>query len=121
VVFEGSVRKMRKWIKGVVITDKETRETMRRVYEESGILIDPHTAVGVLASQRYRESSRFGGHILSLATAHPGKFVDIVEQATGAVPELPVTLREAMAKKKQAIPLDPSLERLREFLLERYT
>jgi threonine synthase len=121
VVFEGSVRKMRKLIKGIAITDQETRDTMRRVYEESGMLIDPHTAVGVLASRRYREDSRFDGQILSLATAHPGKFVDIVEQATGAAPDLPVTLREAMDKKKKAIPLEPSLERLREFLLDRYT
>jgi len=121
VVFEGSVRKMRKRIKGVAITDEETRDTMRRVHEESGMLIDPHTAVGVLASRRYREDSRFDGQILSLATAHPGKFVDIVEQATGTAPDLPATLRETMDKKKQAISLEPSLERLREFLLDRYT
>ena len=120
VVFEGSVRKMRRRIKGVAITDQETRDTMRRVYEKSGMLIDPHTAVGVLASRRYREGSRFDGQILSLATAHPGKFVDIVEQATGTAPDLPATLREAMDKKKQATPLEPSLERLREFLLDRY-
>ena len=121
VVFEGSVRKMRRRIKGVAITDTETRDTMRRVYEESGMLIDPHTAVGVLASRRYREGSRFDGQILSLATAHPGKFVDVVRQATGAAPDLPATLRKAMDKKKQAIPLEPSLERLREFLLGSYT
>jgi threonine synthase len=120
VVFEGSEKKMRKRIKGVVITDEETRHTMRQVYENHGILIDPHTAVGVLASRRYREESRFSGQILSLATAHPGKFVDIVEQATGATPELPATLKEALNKKKQAIALQPTLDRLREFLLDRY-
>jgi threonine synthase len=121
VVFEGSVRKMRRWIKGIAITDEETRDTMRRVYEKSGMLVDPHTAVGVLASRRYRKNSRFSGQILSLATAHPGKFVDIVEQATGVAPELPATLEEALNKKKQATPLEPSLDRLREFLLDRYT
>jgi threonine synthase len=120
LVFEGSVRKMRRRIKGVVITDEETRDTMRRVYEESGILIDPHTAVGVLASRRYREDSRFDGQILSLATAHRGKFVAVVQQATGTAPDLPATLQIAMDKEKQAVPLEPSLERLREFLLERY-
>jgi len=120
VVFEGSEKKMRKRIKGVVITDEETRHTMRQVYENHGILIDPHTAVGVLASRRYREESRFSGQILSLATAHPGKFVDIVEQATGATPELPATLKEALNKKKQAVALQPTLDRLREFLLDRY-
>jgi threonine synthase len=120
VVFEGSVRKMRRWIKGVVITDEETRDTMRGVYEQNGMLIDPHTAVGVLASRRYRKISNFSGSILSLATAHPGKFIDIVEQATGAAPDLPATLQESLDKKKQAIVLGPSFERLREFLLDRY-
>ncbi len=120
VLFEGSVRKMRKRIKAVVITDQETRQTMRRVYRDSGILIDPHTAVGVLASRRYLEDSGYSGQILSLATAHPGKFVDIVEQATGAVPQLPATLQEALDRKKQAVPLEPTLDLLREFLLDRY-
>jgi threonine synthase len=120
VVFEGSVKKMRKRIKGIAITDEETRDTMRRVYERSGLLIDPHTAEGVLASRRYRAHSRFGGPILSLATAHPGKFVDIVEQATGTAPDLPANLKEALNRKKQAISLEPGLEPLREFLLDRY-
>ena len=120
VVFQGSEKKMRKWIKGMVITDQETRDTMRQVYEDRRMLIDPHTAVGVLASRRYREDSRFSGQILSLATAHPGKFVDIVEQATGAAPDLPATLKEALGKKKKAIPLQPTLDLLREFLLNRY-
>jgi len=120
VVFQGSAKKMRKWIKGVVITDQETRDTMRRVYRDSGILIDPHTAVGVLASRRHLEDSRYSGHILCLATAHPGKFVDIVEQATGAAPELPPALTEALSKKKITIPLNPTLDLLRKFLLDRY-
>jgi len=120
VVFQGSAKKMRKWIKGVVITDQETRDTMRRVYRDSGILIDPHTAVGVLASRRHLEDSRYSGHILCLATAHPGKFVDIVEQATGAAPALPPALTETLSKKKKTIPLKPTPDRLREFLLDRY-
>jgi threonine synthase len=120
IVFEGSAKKMQRWIKGVVITDQETRDTMRQVYQDSGILIDPHTAVGVLASRRYFEDSRYSGQILSLATAHPGKFVDIVEQATGTAPELPATLKEALAKKKEAIALKPTLDLLREFLLDRF-
>ena len=120
IVFEGSVDKMRKWIQGVRITDQETRETMSQVYRDTGVLIDPHTAVGVLASRRYRRDSGFAGHILTLATAHPGKFVDIVQEATGVTPDLPATLRNALSKKKQATTLTASLEVLREFLLAHY-
>ena len=120
IVFEGSVDKMRKWIRGVRITDQETRETMSQVYRATGVLIDPHTAVGVLASRRYRRDSGFSGQILTLATAHPGKFVDIVQEATGVTPDLPATLKEALSKKKQATTLTASLEVLREFLLAHY-
>jgi threonine synthase len=120
IMFEGSVDKMRKWIRGVRITDQETRQTMSQVYRDTGVLIDPHTAVGVLASRRYRRDSGFVGHILTLATAHPGKFVDIVQEATGVAPDLPATLEDALSKKKQATTLTASLEVLREFLLAHY-
>jgi threonine synthase len=120
VAFGGSENEMRKRIKGIVITDQDTRHTMGRVYRDSGVLIDPHTAVGVLASHRYLESSGYPGPILSLATAHPGKFLDVVERATGAAPDLPAALREALDKEKQSIPLKPSLDLLRGFLLDRY-
>lgn len=120
VVFEGSVDKMRKWIRGVRITDRETRETMSQVYRDMGVLIDPHTAVGVLAARRYRRDSGFSGHILTLATAHPGKFVDIVQETTGITPDLPATLKDALSKKKQATTIRPRLEVLRAFLLEHY-
>jgi threonine synthase len=120
VLFGGSAEKMRRCIKGLRITDQETRQTMGQVYRDTGILIDPHTAVGVLASRRYRGESGFGGQILSLSTAHPGKFVDIVEESTGVKPDLPDSLQEAMSKSKQAIPLKPSLDLLKGLLLERY-
>jgi threonine synthase len=120
VVFGGSVDKMRELIRGIRITDQETRETMSRVYRDTGVLIDPHTAVGVLASRRVRKDSGFSGQILTLATAHPGKFIDIVQEATGVTPDLPPTLKRALSKKKRAITLQPDLEVLREFLLENY-
>jgi len=120
VVFGGSFEKMRELIRGIRVTDQETRETMSRVYRDTGVLIDPHTAVGVLASRRVRRDSGFSGQILTLATAHPGKFIDIVQEATGVTPDLPATLKHALLKKKQAITLQPDLEVLREFLLERY-
>ncbi|UCF97832.1 MAG: threonine synthase [Spirochaetaceae bacterium] len=120
VVFGGSAKRMRKCIKGVRITDQETLQTMHRVYQDSGILLDPHTAVGVLAARKYRRDSRFGGQILCLATAHPGKFVDIVQKATGVTPELPATLKEALAKEKRATLLKPNLKQLEAFLLDRF-
>jgi len=120
VVFQGRIDRMRETIQGERITDEETRDTIRRVYEQHGVLIDPHTAVGVLASRRYRERSGFSGGILSLATAHPGKFVGVVQEVTGESPELPAALKEALSRKKHSLLLEPRLAALKALLLARY-
>ena len=67
-------------------TDHDTLATIRSVYEEHGMLIDPHTAVGVKAAREHKED---GVPMLTLATAHPAKFPDAVERATGVRPALP--------------------------------
>jgi len=64
----------------------DTLATIRSVYEDSGMLIDPHTAVGVKAAREFAED---GVPMITLATAHPAKFPDAVERATGIRPELP--------------------------------
>jgi len=64
----------------------DTLATIRQVHESTGMLIDPHTAVGVKAAREFAEG---GVPMITLATAHPAKFPDAVERATGVRPELP--------------------------------
>ncbi|MEN9504603.1 MAG: threonine synthase [Actinomycetota bacterium] len=65
--------------------DQQTLDEIRRVYLESGMLIDPHTATGTAAAR-----SMAGDHpVVTLATAHPAKFPDAVRRATGVEPQLP--------------------------------
>ena len=66
--------------------DHDTLTAIRSVHESTGMLIDPHTAVGVTAA---REFAQDGIPMITLATAHPAKFPDAVERATGIRPELP--------------------------------
>jgi threonine synthase len=56
------------------------------VYEDFDMLIDPHTAVGVKVAREFAED---GIPMLTMATAHPAKFPDAVERATGIRPGLP--------------------------------
>ncbi len=72
-------------------SDHDTLATIRSVYEEHGMLIDPHTAVGVKAAREHKED---GVPMLTLATAHPAKFPDAVERATGERPQLPEHLAD---------------------------
>lgn len=60
--------------------------TIEQVHQASGMLIDPHTAVGLSAARRVHTGD---SPMVCLATAHPAKFPDAVERATGVRPELP--------------------------------
>jgi len=122
-IFGGDWDAMRGMIGERVITDQETVETISAVYNETGVILDPHTAVGFLASERFlsdRAPSGESPQVVSLATAHPGKFVEIVERATGRRPTLPPALERLMELPKKSIVLDNSLGSLVNLLLERY-
>jgi threonine synthase len=87
--------------------DAATLAEIERVYRTSGVLVDPHTATGTFAA------SRLGGAtpdvpVVTLATAHPAKFPDAVQRATGVRPELPPHLADLLAREEriQTLPND---------------
>jgi len=120
-VFGREPQRMRACIHGERVSDEETRATMRRVHDEQGLLLDPHTAVGLLAAERFRENSGFDGELIVLATAHPGKFPEVGREATGAEAPLPASLRAVLDLPKHSIALAPEFEELKALLLDRYT
>lgn len=61
-------------------TTSDTLATIRRYYEEFGYVLDPHTAVGVHVAEQHL---RRGEPIICLATAHPAKFSEAIQRATG--------------------------------------
>jgi threonine synthase len=87
--------------------DGATLAEIGRVYRETGMLIDPHTATGTYAA------SRLGGAepdvpVITLATAHPAKFPEAVARATGVRPELPEHLSDLfdLPERTQTLPND---------------
>jgi len=60
------------------------------------MLVDPHTAVGLGVVKRLAPSLR--GQVVTMATAHPAKFPDSVERATGIRPRLPARLEDLMKR-----------------------
>ncbi|MFM2078522.1 MAG: threonine synthase [Actinomycetota bacterium] len=76
------------------LDDTQTLDVIRRTHRESGMLLDPHTAVGVGAVAALRDAGSLHGTTVTLATAHPAKFPDAVEQATGVRPPLPAHLAD---------------------------
>jgi threonine synthase len=72
---------------------------MARVYRESGLVIDPHSAIGVGAARTTLVASP-ATPVIALETAHPAKFADPVERATGVRPALPAHLADLMDREE---------------------
>ncbi len=76
-----------------------TGEMMARTLKDTGELIDPHTAVGLVAAAGARADG-LEGPLVTLSTAHPAKFPDAVEAATGVRPTLPPRVRDLYGRKE---------------------
>jgi threonine synthase len=83
----------------VRVDDDEVAATIRSTAERTGIVIDPHTAVGVAAAARLRRDPDVP--VVCLATAHPAKFPDAVEAATGERPVLPAALVDLLERPER--------------------
>ena len=94
------------------VSDTETLRAIRDTYVATGRILCPHTAVGLVARRRH---ARFRPAIL-LATAHPGKFPDVVREATGEEVQLPEPLQRTLEERRDPIDVDAHDEALRTFL-----
>ena len=106
------------------VDEQETLDTIRTVHAETGYLLDPHTAVGHAAAMQEiaHEGHEFGGSALPtvvLATAHPAKFPDAVERATGVRPPLPDFLADLYEREEKYEVLENELAKVQEFVRER--
>jgi threonine synthase len=80
-------------------SEDETLATMAGIHRTTGLLIDPHTAVGVAAGRKVRPDRAVP--MVYLATAHPAKFPDAVERATGIRPALPAPLADLLERPER--------------------
>ncbi len=95
---------------GFRLDDRGTEAAIRCVYEETGMLVDPHTAIGIAAARaRWRDPAV---PMVALATAHPAKFPEVVRKATGVVPELPPGLSDLYERPERYEILPADLERV---------
>jgi len=93
------------------LSDEGTLSEMRRIYETTGEVVDPHTAVGIAVAQG--EAARFRGPTVVLATAHPAKFPDAVERAIGLRPPLPPRLADLYERPERCQDLANDVQALK--------
>ena len=84
----------------------------RRVYAASGVLVDPHTATGTAAAHALA-----GDHpVVTMATAHPAKFPDVVVPATGVRPALPEHLADLFERPERFHEVPDDLAAVEDFV-----
>lgn len=99
----------------VSVDDVQTKKTIRAVYENTGYLADPHTAVGIAAAESCADST---SPVVILSTAHPAKFPAAVEEACGVTPALPTHMAGLMeAQERCAVLPAAEIKRIQEFIL----
>ena len=90
---------------------------MRWACEASGQVIDPHTAIGLAAARRADLPADVP--IVTLATAHPAKFRDAVERATGQRPVLPARMGDLFEREERYASLPGTFEAVTAYIAER--
>ena len=95
------------------VSEDEVQETITRYYNKHHYVLDPHTAVGVKAAEQHRD---LGVPMVCLATAHPAKFGNTVEQAIGTAPDLPASLAELEGKPTRCEVMECSIEALTSYI-----
>ncbi|WP_350289045.1 threonine synthase [uncultured Croceitalea sp.] len=79
--------------------DNETKKAMQHIYKSSGYVSDPHGAVGYLGLKKYQENNP-NTYGLFLETAHPVKFLEVVQDTLNVDPEIPSQIKKVIGKEK---------------------
>ncbi|MEO0635733.1 MAG: threonine synthase [Pseudomonadota bacterium] len=97
-------------------SEDETLAVLRRVFEDAGYMLDPHTAVGLKVAEEAEAAQTLR---VTLGTAHPAKFPDSVEQAIGERPALPHWQGDLMQREERFDVLPNDLDALQSFIRAR--
>jgi threonine synthase len=98
------------------VDDDTTRATIAATWRDSGELLDPHSAVAVTAARAVTRD--IDVPMVALACAHPAKFPEAVEAATGQHPPLPASLADLMTRRERITVLPNNLAAVQRFVAD---
>lgn len=115
-IFKDNFKQLQKNLSSYSFSDYQTREAMQDVHTETEYVMDPHGAVGYLGLKQYlKEQDKTQG--IFLETAHPVKFLDVVEPVIQKRIPFPPQIEEIMDRKKVADSIS-TYDELKAFLLK---
>jgi threonine synthase len=115
-LYNNSVEALRRDIEGYAFTDEQTRDIMRTVFRSSGYVLDPHGAVAYAGLQEFRKKSKDSIGVF-LETAHPGKFLEVVESTLDSRLVLPEKLSGYLSGKKETLKIETGYPQFRSTLV----
>ncbi|WP_137699632.1 threonine synthase [Marimonas lutisalis] len=115
-VSQGALQALREVYDSGRCSEDETRATIARLSATTGELLCPHSAVGVKVAEELRDPAT---PMITLATAHPAKFPDAVEAATGIRPPLPARMADLFERDERVTRVENDLGEIETLIKER--
>lgn len=114
-LFQDNFDALKENLSSYPFTDDETKKALKEIHNINGYIADPHGAVGYLGLKKYQEQhpDTYG---IFLETAHPVKFLDIVEETLDEKLEIPAQIEKVMGKTKSSIKIS-TYDDLKKYLL----
>ncbi|WP_292945917.1 threonine synthase [Olleya sp. UBA1516] len=114
-IYKNNFSTLKENLSSFSFTDEETKVALKEIYEIYNYVADPHGAVGYLGCKAYLKTHP-KAHCVFLETAHPTKFLDVVEDVIKEKQALPTQIEAVMDKTKVATKIS-DYEGLKSFLL----
>ena len=119
-IYGNRLEEIKKDIDSYFFSDEQLKQAIKQVYQQNNYLMCPHTAAGYLGIKNYLKNKRVDAtEGIFLSTAHPAKFLDIIEEVIDKRVEIPIRLQQSLDKQKSAITLPNNFRRLKNYLLDR--
>ncbi len=100
-------------------SDEETRQEMKSCFHENSYVLDPHGAVALLGLRKaLRDMPDARG--VFLETAHPSKFLEVVEETLGEKIDIPERLAVLQSKEKNAVQMKNDFTVLKDYLYSKH-
>ncbi|MFL1013557.1 threonine synthase [Flavisericum labens] len=115
-IYKNNFDTLKENISSYSFTDEETKAAMLEVFNNYNYVADPHGAVGYLGCKSYL-SDRPGAHCVFLETAHPTKFLDVVEEVIKEEQPLPEQIQSVMGQEKASVVIS-TYDDLKRYLLK---
>ncbi|WP_136441117.1 threonine synthase [Pacificoceanicola onchidii] len=115
-VSQGALQALREHFDSGRVSEDETLETIAQAQGTMGELLCPHSAIGVRVGEAQRDPNV---PMITLATAHPAKFPDAVEKASGLRPPLPSRMADLYERSERVTRVPNDLTALETLITER--